>query len=114
LLVTDYIHILTISETHLDNTFDDTVVAIHGYNIYRRDRNANEGNANIPVKLREYIMSNAVEVIWLQIHLPHLKPIIVGRSYRPSANSLYLDYMCEMLDHVCDINRGIFSGCPKY
>jgi hypothetical protein len=22
--------------------------------------------------------------------------------------------MCEMLDHVCDINRGIFSGCPKY
>jgi adenine deaminase len=28
LLVTDDIHILTISETHLDNTFDDTVVAI--------------------------------------------------------------------------------------
>jgi hypothetical protein len=34
LLVTDDIHILTISETHLGNTFDDTVVAIHGYNLY--------------------------------------------------------------------------------
>ena len=33
LLVTDDFHILTISETHLDNTFD-TVVVIHGYNIY--------------------------------------------------------------------------------
>ena len=33
LFVTDDIHILTTSETHLDNTFDDTVVAIHGYNI---------------------------------------------------------------------------------
>ena len=30
LFVTDDIHLLTISETHLDNTFDDTVVAIHG------------------------------------------------------------------------------------
>jgi hypothetical protein len=35
LLVTDDIHILTISEIPLDNTFDDTVVAIQGYNIYR-------------------------------------------------------------------------------
>ena len=41
LLVTDDIHILTIYETHLDNTFDDTVVAIQGYNIYRQDRNVN-------------------------------------------------------------------------
>ena len=43
LLVTNNIHVLTISETHLDNTFDDTVVAIQGYNIYRKDRNANVG-----------------------------------------------------------------------
>ena len=35
LLVTDDIHILTISEIHLDNTFYDTVVALHGYKIYR-------------------------------------------------------------------------------
>jgi exonuclease III len=40
LLVTDDIHILIISETHLDNTFDDTVGAIHGYNIYKNDSNS--------------------------------------------------------------------------
>ena len=31
--VADDIHILSISETHLDNTFDDKVVAIQGHNI---------------------------------------------------------------------------------
>jgi hypothetical protein len=39
-LVTDDIHILIISETNLDNTFDDIVEA-NTYNIYRRDRNDN-------------------------------------------------------------------------
>jgi hypothetical protein len=33
---------------------------------------------HIPVKLREDLMFNAVEVIWLQVHMPHLKPVIVG------------------------------------
>ena len=41
LLVSDYIPILLISEPHLDNTFDDTVVSIHGYNISRKHRSAN-------------------------------------------------------------------------
>ena len=91
------------------------MVAIHGYNIYRKDRNANGGGVavyiqnHIPVKLRYYIMLNTVEVIWLQVHLPHLKPILVGSSYRPpSANSQYLDDMCEMLDKECEINRDMF------
>jgi hypothetical protein len=103
------------SETPLDNTFDDTVVAIQGYNIYRQDRNANGGGVavyirnHIPVKLTEDLMLNAVEVIWLQVHLPHLKLILVGSCYiPPSANSQYLDNICEMLDNVCDINRKVY------
>ena len=69
LLVTDDIHTLTISETHLDNTFDK-VVAIDGYNIFRKDRNVNGGDVavyiqnHIPVKLRDDLMLNTVEVIW--------------------------------------------------
>ena len=114
-LVTDYIHILSNSETHLDNTFDDTVVAIQGYNIDRKYRSANSGGVdvyiqNIPVKIREDLMLNTVEVIWLQVNLPHLKPILVGSCYRPpNANSQYLDDKCEMLDNVCDSNRKVYS-----
>ena len=54
-------------------------------------------------------MLNTVEVIWLQVHLPYPKPIRVGSCHRPlSANSQYLDNMCEMLDNVCDINREVY------
>ena len=79
---------------------------------------------HIPVKIRKDLMLNTVEVQWLQVHLPHLKLIPVGSCCRPpSANSQYLDSMCEMLDNVCDINRGVYflgklnidwlsSGCP--
>ena len=93
LLVTDDIHNLTISETHLDNTVDDTMVAIHGYNIYKKYINAKGGGGgvavyiqnHIPVKLKEGLMLNIVDVIWL----PHLKPILVGSCYRPlSAKSV--------------------------
>jgi hypothetical protein len=62
LLGTEDIHIWTIYETHLDNTFDDTVVAIHGYKIHRKERNAKGGvvaiyfQNHIPAKLREDLM----------------------------------------------------------
>jgi hypothetical protein len=43
-MTSDNIHILDFSKTHLDNSFDDTTVAIQGYTIEkpkpRRDRNA--------------------------------------------------------------------------
>jgi hypothetical protein len=60
LLTTESIHILAISETHLDHSFDDTVVAIYD-NIYRRDRNGKRGIAidiqsHIPIKPREDLM----------------------------------------------------------
>ena len=70
------------------------------------------------------LMLNTVEVIWLQVHLPHLKPILVGSCYRPpSANNQYLYNMCQMLDNVCDINWEVYflgdlnidwlsSSCP--
>ena len=72
--------------------------------------------SHIPVKLRYDLLLNTVEVIWLQVHLPYLKPILVGSYYRPrSANSQYLDNKCEMLDNVCDINREVyFLGDLKY
>ena len=98
LLVTDDIHMLTTSETHLDNTFDDKVVAIHGYNIYRKDKNAKCGGVaiyiqnRIPVKLRNDLMFNTVEVMITGSSAS--PPILVGRCYRsPSANSPYLDNM---------------------
>jgi hypothetical protein len=102
-ITSDNIHI----NHFLDNQFYDTTVAMQGYNIYRRDRNAYGGGvaiyiqSHIPVMLREDLMPSVIEVLWLQVHLAHLKPFILGCCYRPpSANSQYLNNMCEMLDSV--------------
>ena len=58
-------------------------------------------------------MLNNVEVKWLQIHLPHLKPLlVVGGCYRPSASSQYLDNMCEMLDNEFVDSDGSFITKP--
>ena len=32
--------------------------------------------SHIPVKLSEDLLSNAVEVVWLEVHMSHLKPAI--------------------------------------
>ena len=55
-LLSPGIHLLAVSETHLDETFNDEVLGIQGYNIFRRDRNVNGGGVavyvqnHIPVK----------------------------------------------------------------
>jgi hypothetical protein len=89
-------NILAISELHLDNSFV-TAVAIQGYNIYRRDGNAYGGGVavyiqcHIPVMLSD-LMASVIEVLWLQVHLAHLKHIILGCCCRPpNANSQYLN-----------------------
>lgn len=76
-------HILALSETHLDCTFEDSSLMISGYNVYRKDRNANGGGvacyiqSHIPVLIRHDLMSLDMEVLWLQIHLTHIKPILL-------------------------------------
>ena len=70
------------------------MAAIHGYNVDRKARNANGGGVavyiqnHILVKLRDDLLLNTFEVIWLQVHLLHIKPIRVGSCYGPkSVNS---------------------------
>lgn len=38
LLHANNIHILAISESHLDQSFDDIAITIQSYNIYRKDK----------------------------------------------------------------------------
>lgn len=52
------------------------------------------------------LMRYSIEVLWLQIHLPHLKPMLVGCCYRPpSSNNIYLDTICEMLDCISTLGH---------
>lgn len=115
MLTSHNINILAISETHLDNTFDDATVEIQEYSIYRRDRDVYGGGvamyiqSHIPVKIREDLMSCDVEMLWLEVHLPHLKPMLMGCCYRPpGSGNQYLDDLGEMFERACDENREIY------
>lgn len=49
------------------------------------------------------------EILWLQVHLPHLKPMLIGCCYRPpGSGSQYLDDSGEMFERACDENREIY------
>lgn len=109
------IHILTISETHLDSSFENEDISIHGYNIFRKDRNRFGGGvavyiqSHIPAVYRADLINNNLEALWVQVHLPHLKPILIGCCYRPpSADIKYLDEMCSMLDKASDEKRELY------
>ena len=117
LLFSNNIHVLALSETHLDETFEDDAWKVEGYNLYRKDRNVYGGGVacyvqcHIPVKIREDIMCKEIEVLWLQINLPYIKSILLGYYRPPSSNHNYLDDMGKNLDKVCELNMEVvFMG----
>lgn len=70
ILLGNALHILALSETHLDCTFEDSSLMISGYNVNRKDRNANGVVAcYIPnyvlVLIRYGLMLLDMEVLWL-------------------------------------------------
>lgn len=77
------LHILAISRTHLELSFEDTEVYIKGYNIYRKDRNKYGGGVavcaqhNIPVKICKDMIKDEIEALWVQVYIPHRKPILL-------------------------------------
>lgn len=106
---------MTISETHLDETIEDTAVAIQGHSIFRLDRDRQGGGTDlniqnsIPAKIRKDRGVNGVEALWLQVHIPHRKPILTCCCYRPpNSNIEYLDRICTMLQNETEMDMDIF------
>lgn len=109
------LNILAISETHLDETINNSLLHINGYSLYRHDRNLYGGGVafyvqdQLPVRIREDLGCIGVEALWLEVQLPHIRPIMIGCCYRPpNAPIVCLDRICYMLDRACDLNREIF------
>lgn len=76
MLNTNDIHVLAITESHLDSSITDGQVHVDGYNLIRKDRNRNGGGVamyiqnHLPFKKRDDLTVNHLEAIWIQIHLP--------------------------------------------
>ena len=94
------LHVLAISETHLNPAINSDVLKIEGYNMYRLDRGTTRGGGlaiycqdHIPVKTRNDLGCKEVEVLWLQVQLPYIKPMLIGCCYIDLQTQLLRQYM---------------------
>ena len=56
------------------------------------------GYRDMFVMLKEDLMSSVIEVLWLQVHMPHLSLLFWGVAI---GHSQYLNKVCEMYVYVC-------------
>ena len=89
--------VLGIKETRLDSTVTDNAVCIDGYNVFRKDRNRLGGGICLYVKcihnscVRNDVLSDDLEVIWVEFTFLKSKNLLVVSLYRPPSSCL--DYL---------------------
>ena len=101
--------ILCLSETWLNSNIDDKEVLIEGYDVCRLDRHNSQACGGVLCYIKCGIMfkeisdlrDNDVEALWIQINLPHTKPILLGTVYRPP--NAKAEYLCKL--------DSIFQSC---
>ena len=103
--------IITISETHLDETIMDSEVALEGFCLERLDRNRRGGGVavyvddSLPYHRRYDFEQNGVEALWVEIKPKNSKAILIGTIYRPPRSSCEYQSMIEqMVSRVSDLN----------
>ena len=122
------IHILGITETWLNKSHSDSEIAIHGYNLERRDRTKYHGGG-VAVYVHESVTyarcpdleSDAVEALVIRVSFPHAKSMFIAVVYRPpSAPVAWYGVLDDFMDRLCaqecelvlmgDINIDILDG----
>ena len=97
------IDLLSINETKLDLTIDDSEVYLPGYELIRKDRVRNGRNGggvcfyvrcNLNYKIRDDLSSENLELLVLEITRLRSKPFLVSTWYRPpdSPVSVFNDF----------------------
>jgi len=114
ILSNNQVHVLGLSETHLDSTVKDSRVSIEGYRLYRKDRDRHGGGValyvqqNIPAVSRSDLMPSDVEMIWVQMFPPDSRPLLVGCCYRPPrSKQKYLDQVFEVMRRVSNEDKDV-------
>ena len=91
------IHILTLSETWLNESISDTEISIPGYNLFRLDREKNGGGVavhareEIQLVRRDDLEMKGVEGLWLELFLPKSRGVLIGTFYRSPSTSKHHD-----------------------
>ena len=109
-----HIHLMSINETHLDETVNDFELEIPGFVIYRNDRNRHGGGVALYVrddvkhKPRKDLTIPGLESVWIEMSTPDNKDYLVCSMYRPpSASAAYYDKIIDNLELASSKNMEI-------
>ena len=115
----DKVYICVSSETKLDETFPNQQFKIHGYKMYRRDRNKHGGgvlcyvNENIPCKMVSVEgVPDDCEIILIEFSIKTRKWLCFGLYKPPSQNDKYfLDNLSLIVNKLtCQCENIILMG----
>ena len=94
-------HVITLSETWLDETIHDGEIHIPCYVIERKDRNRNGGGVaayikdDIQYSRRNDIENDNTESLWIEIQQVHKKFFVIGTLYRPETGVEYFNFFLK-------------------
>ena len=98
--------IVSVNETHIDDTINDFELGIAGYTLHRNDRNRHGGGValyirnDIKHKVRNDLSMEGIESLCVEISKGiNNEPLLICSMYRPpSASHEYFDKMVEILN----------------
>ena len=94
--------VIGITETWLDHSVTDHEIIIPYYTVIRKDRNREGGGVCMYIRTdlafnqRNDISDDQLEMLWIELLLPHTRPILICTCYRPqpTKNSMIFLKMC--------------------
>ena len=109
------------SETHLDQSIDNDVIAIPNYNIIRRDRNRHGGGTAIFIiecfkfNRRLDFEDPSIELIWIEVFFDNNCKSLFGVCYRPPGQNatevnMFLTLLESSFDKILNSNRDCYDS----
>ena len=111
ILINSPLELLAINESKLDGTISDTEVYIPGYIIIRKDRSRSGGGValyvreNLSYTNRIDLVPDTLEIICVEINLPHSRSFLVSTWYRPPSAEMQVFDEYEKFVQRCDIEH---------
>lgn len=98
------INLLGVCDTRLDDTVSREEITFEGFKVRRNDGPRNEGGVALyhrTVRVVRKDRNPTVNIIWFELNLPNMKPILVGCCYRPA------DAETDLLNEICQIMKDV-------
>ena len=106
--MTSPLEVLAINESKLDGSINDGEIHIPGYVIIRKDRNRHGGGVALYIKEslsysnRADLVPDSLEMICVEINLPHNRSFLVSTWYRPPSADIDLFGDYDKFIEKCD------------